>query len=114
MDKQIGQISARVNQLQRLPLPGTLAGEITELQGFGLTASNLEPGRPFDLEGGFSVNLAQSQLVGDVKFSGQIKSAADGTRYGVDDFDLSFKGTQVATRKVWLWIWQSRHMQISV
>ena len=73
------------------------AGQITELKGFGLKASNIELGRPFDLEGGFSINVAESQLSGEVKFGGLVQSAANGTGYGIEGFNLSFKGQQGAT-----------------
>lgn len=72
------------------------AGQITELKGFGLKVSNIELGRPFDLEGGFSINVVKSQLSGEVKFGGLVQSAANGTGYGIEGFDLSFKGQQGA------------------
>ena len=70
------------------------AGQITELKGFGLTASHIELGRPVKLEGGFSVNLVQSQLDGKVKFGGLLQSEADGSRYGIKGLDISFKGNK--------------------
>jgi len=68
------------------------AGQTTELKAFDLKASNIELGRPFDLQGGFSVILPGSQLAGDVTFSGLARSAADGQQYGIDGFRLAFKG----------------------
>jgi AsmA protein len=66
--------------------------QTTELKEFGLQASNIELGRPFDLKGGFSMNLPEQQLSGDVKFGGLVQSAANGTRYGVEQLELSFMG----------------------
>lgn len=66
--------------------------QITELKGFDLQASNIELGRPFDLKGGFSMSLPEQQLAGDVKFGGLVQSSANGTRYGVEQLELSFKG----------------------
>ncbi|MFC1776885.1 AsmA family protein [Pseudomonadota bacterium] len=66
--------------------------QTTELKAFGLRASNIELGRPFDLKGGFSMNLPEQQLAGDVKFGGLVQSAANGTRYGVEQLELSFIG----------------------
>jgi len=68
--------------------------QTTELKEFGLQASNIELGKPFDLTGGFSMNLPEQQLAGDVKFGGVVQSAANGTRYGVEQLELSFKGSR--------------------
>jgi AsmA protein len=68
------------------------AGEITELKEFGLKASNIELGRPFDLKGGFSLNLAAQQLTGEAKFGGLVQSTANGTRLGIEGFEFSFIG----------------------
>lgn len=68
------------------------ADEITELKDFELHASNIELGRPFDLKGGFSLNLAAQQLAGEAKFGGLVQSADNGTRLGIDGFEFSFKG----------------------
>lgn len=76
------------------------AGQITELKGFGLIASNIELGRPFDLEGGFSINVAESQLAGEVRFGGLVQSAANGTAYGIEGFNFSFEGTQGAAGEI--------------
>lgn len=70
------------------------AGETTELKAFGLKASNIELGRPFDLEGGFSVNLQAQQLAGDVEFGGRVQSEANGERYGIEGLTVSFNGTR--------------------
>jgi AsmA protein len=72
------------------------AGQIIELKGFSLKASHIELGRPFNLEGGFSLNLAQSELSGEVIFSGLVQSEANGARYGIEGLDISFKGKQGA------------------
>ena len=72
------------------------AGEIIELKGFSLNASNIELGRPFNLEGGFSLNLAQSELSGEVIFGGLVQSEANGARYGIEGLNISFKGKQGA------------------
>lgn len=68
--------------------------QTTELKEFGLQASNIELGRPFDLKGGFSMNLPEQQLSGDVKFGGLVQSEANGSRYGVEQLELSFKGNK--------------------
>ncbi|MCP4045407.1 MAG: AsmA family protein, partial [Gammaproteobacteria bacterium] len=71
--------------------------QTTELKEFGLQASNIELGRPFDLKGGFSMNLPEQQFAGDVKFGGLVQSAADGGHYGVESLELSFKGLKGPT-----------------
>ena len=68
--------------------------QTTELKEFDLKASNIKLGRPFNLKGGFSMNLPGQQLAGDVKFAGQVQSASDGKRFGVNGLELSFKGNQ--------------------
>ena len=70
--------------------------QTTELKEFNLKASNIKLGRPFNLKGGFSMNLPEQQLAGDVKFAGLVQSAADGKRFGVNGLELSFKGNQGA------------------
>ena len=70
------------------------AGQITELKNFVLTASNIELGRPFRLEGGFEVNLSQSQLEGEAEFEGLVSSQADGAHYGIEGLGFTFKGSQ--------------------
>ena len=70
--------------------------QTTELKEFDLKASNIELGKPFNLKGGFSMSLPEHQLIGDVKFGGQVRSAADGKRFGVNGLELSFKGNQGA------------------
>jgi AsmA protein len=72
-------------------------GQITELKNFGLKASNIELGRPVKLEGGFSVNVSQSQLSGEVEFEGLVSSQGDGKRYGIEGLGFSFKGMQGPT-----------------
>ncbi len=69
-------------------------GQTTELKEFDLKASNIELGRSFNLTGGFSMNLPEQQLAGDVKFGGLVKSEANGERFGVDGLEFSFKGNQ--------------------
>lgn len=68
------------------------ADQTTELKGFGLTASNIVLGQPFDLEGGFSVNLEQSQVSGEAEFRGRIQTTADGTHYGIENLNFTFNG----------------------
>lgn len=68
--------------------------QTTELSEFDLKATNIELGRPFNLQGGFSMNLPQNHLAGDVIFGGRVQSAANGKRFGVDGLKLSFKGQQ--------------------
>jgi len=70
------------------------AGEVTELKNFMLSVSNIEPGKPFKLEGGFSVSASESQLSGKAEFEGLVSSRADGARYGIEGLGFSFKGTQ--------------------
>jgi len=70
------------------------ADQTTELKDFDLKATNIELGRPFDLQGGFSINLPKKQLAGEVGFSGRVSSAADGRKYGVDGLNITFKGKQ--------------------
>ena len=70
--------------------------QTTELKEFDLKASNIKLGRPFNLKGGFSMNLPEQQLAGDVKFAGLVQSASDGKRFGVTGLELSFKGNQGA------------------
>ena len=71
--------------------------QTTELKAFGLQASNIELGRQFDLKGGFSMNLPEQQLAGDVKFGGLVQSEANGSRYGVEQLEFSFKGDKGPT-----------------
>jgi len=68
--------------------------QTTELKAFDLKATNIELGRPFNLQGGFWVNLPQHQLEGDVKFGGVVQSAATGKRFGINGLKLSFEGQQ--------------------
>ncbi|MDX2419064.1 MAG: AsmA family protein [Xanthomonadales bacterium] len=68
--------------------------QTTQLKEFELKATNIELGRPFKLQGGFSMNLPQNELVGDVKFGGLVQSEANGKRFGVEGLELSFKGNQ--------------------
>ena len=68
--------------------------QVTELKNFGLRTSAIVPGQPFDLEGGFSVNLAQSQLAGTAGFGGRVQPSADGNRIAIEGLDISFTGTQ--------------------
>jgi AsmA protein len=70
------------------------AGQTTELQDFGLQATNIELGRPFDLKGGFSVNLQAQELAGDVEFGGRVQSEQNGQRYGIEGLEISFNGNQ--------------------
>lgn len=70
------------------------ADQITELKDFDLNATNIELGRPFDLQGGFLIDLPKQNLVGEVGFSGRVRSAADSKRYGIDGLNVSFKGKQ--------------------
>ena len=70
--------------------------QTTELKAFDLKASNIELGRPFDLQGGFSMNLPEHQLAGDVKFAGLVQSASDAKRFGINGLKLGFKGKQGA------------------
>jgi AsmA protein len=71
-------------------------GETTELKELDLIASDIELGRPFALEGSFSVNMPKHQLNGQVAFDGRFQSSANGLRYGIKDLELSFKGNHGA------------------
>ena len=64
----------------------------TELKELDLKATNIKLGKPFGLKGGFSINLPQSQVAGDVDFGGQVQSSADGKRFGINGLRLAFKG----------------------
>ena len=68
--------------------------QTTELKEFDLKATNIKLGKPFGLKGGFSMNLPQSQVAGDVDFAGQVQSSADGKRFGISGLRLAFKGYQ--------------------
>ncbi|MGA9573447.1 MAG: AsmA family protein [Lysobacterales bacterium] len=70
--------------------------QTTELKSFDLKASNIELGRPFNLQGSFSMNLPTSQLAGDVKFGGLVQTEASGKRFGINGLELAFKGKQGA------------------
>lgn len=70
--------------------------QTTQLKNFDLKASNIELGRPFKLQGGFSMNLPGQELSGDVKFGGLVRSSADAKQFGVEGLKLSFKGDQGA------------------
>ena len=66
----------------------------TELKAFDLKASDIELGRPFNLKGGFSMNLTEHKLAGDVKFGGLVQSASDAKRFGITGLKLEFNGSQ--------------------
>ncbi len=68
------------------------AGQTTEIKDFDLKESNIELGQPFVLKGGFTVNLTDEALAGDVKFAGFIQTAANGKRFGIEGLDVSFEG----------------------
>ena len=70
--------------------------QTTQLKNFDLKASNIELGRPFNLKGGFSMNLPAQNLAGDVKFGGLVRSSADAKQFGIEGLKLSFKGDQGA------------------
>lgn len=70
------------------------AGSTTELRELGLAATNIELGKPFDLDGAFAVLLSESGVEGEVNFGGKVSSKADGSRYGIEGLTLEFQGTQ--------------------
>jgi len=70
--------------------------QTTELKAFDLKASNIELGKPFNLQGGFSMSLQEQQLAGDVRFGGLVQSAPDAKRFGVSGLKLAFRGKQGA------------------
>ena len=70
--------------------------QTTELKEFDLKASNIELGRPFNLQGGFSMNLPTSQLAGEVRFGGLVQTEATGKRFGISGLKLAFDGRQGA------------------
>ena len=95
-DSAIGAFAISEIEINNANVTWDDAGQIAELKVFSLNASNIELGRPFDLEGGFAVNLVQSQFAGEVRFSGRVQSTPDGKRYGIERLKLSFKGEQGA------------------
>jgi len=68
--------------------------QTTELHEFDLKASNIELGQPFNLQGGFSMNLPTSQLAGEVRFGGLVQTEATGKRFGISGLKLAFDGKQ--------------------
>ena len=44
--------------------------------------------------------MAESQLAGKVRFGGLVQSAANGTAFGIEGFNLSFEGTQGAAGEI--------------
>jgi len=70
--------------------------QTTQLEAFDLKASNIELGRPFKLQGGFSMSLPEHKLAGDVKFGGLVQTSTDAKRAGITGLKLSFKGNQGA------------------
>ena len=68
--------------------------QTTQLEQFDLKATNIELGRPFNLQGSFTMNLPQHELAGDVEFGGLVQSAASGKRFGINGLKLSFNGKQ--------------------
>lgn len=68
--------------------------QTTELKEFDLKASNIELGKPFNLKGGFSMSMPGQQLVGDVEFSGLVRTVVGGKRFSIDGLELSFKGNK--------------------
>jgi AsmA protein len=93
-DGDFGEIVVSGVEISNANVTWNDAGQITELTNFGLNASNIALGRPVDLEGGFSVNLAQSQMSGDVEFSGIVHSEANAAAYGIEGLKISFEGKQ--------------------
>ncbi len=70
--------------------------QTTQLEQFDLKATNIELGRPFNLQGSFTMHLPQHELAGDVKFGGLVQSTASGERFGINGLKLSFTGKQGA------------------
>ncbi len=70
--------------------------QTTQLKEFDLKASNIELGRPFNLKGGFSMNMPEHQLAGDVTFDGLVQTSTDAKRVGITRLKLGFKGQQGA------------------
>lgn len=68
--------------------------QTTQLEKFDLKATNIELGRPFNLQGSFTMNLPQNDLAGDVEFGGLVQSAENGKRFGINGLKLSFNGKQ--------------------
>lgn len=72
------------------------AGEITMLKDLSVETTGIGTGRPFDLNGGFSVNLDQPALAGRVAFAGRIVQSAGGEHYDINNLKMTFKGHQGA------------------
>ncbi len=70
--------------------------QTTELKEFDLKASNIELGRPFKLQGSFSMSLPKNQLAGEVGFGGLVQTATTGKRFGINGLKLDFKGKKGA------------------
>jgi len=68
------------------------AGRVTSLQDLSIEATHIEPGRPFDLKGGFSVSVDGAALNGRADFSGRILESGAGRHYKVDGLRATFKG----------------------
>ena len=69
------------------------AGQTTELGAGDLKAFHIGLGQSFDLKGGFTINLPEDALAGDMRFAGFIKTAANGKQFGIEGLDASFKGS---------------------
>ncbi len=96
----IGALIVSAIEISRANVTWDDAGNMTELKDFALKANHIELGQPFDLEGSFSVNVTQSQLVGEAMFGGLVKTAANGSRYEVEGFNFSFEGKKGAAPEV--------------
>ncbi len=70
--------------------------QTTQLKEFDLKASNIELGRPFKLQGGFSMSMQEHKLAGDVKFDGLVQTSTDAKQFGITRLKLGFKGQQGA------------------
>ena len=70
------------------------ASQTLDMAKFGANATNGALSPPFELTAGFSINMAQDGLVGDVRFNGLAQLAVNGKWVGIENIDLSFKGEQ--------------------
>ena len=65
-----------------------------DMEKFGGNASGIKLGQPIEVKGEFSVNLVQDELLGEVGFKGLIQPSTNAKWFGIEGFNVSFKGEQ--------------------
>jgi len=65
-----------------------------DMEKFGGNAGGLGMGQPIEVKGEFSVNLVQDELLGKVGFKGLVQPSTNAQWFGIEDFNVSFKGEQ--------------------